>query len=214
MERPGSVWALVVAAGTGSRFGGLKQYERVGGRQVLDWSVQAARSAAQGVVVVVPPGDVGSDELADVGADAVVGGGVSRSGSVRAGLAAVPAHVDIIVVHDAARPVATPALFGRVVKAICAGADAAVPVVPVVDSVRHRNGFVVDRTELLAVQTPQAFRAAALRAAHISDGEATDDASLVEAAGGRLVVVDGERWNVKITERSDLAVVTALLAAR
>jgi 2-C-methyl-D-erythritol 4-phosphate cytidylyltransferase len=198
-----TVWAVVVAAGTGSRFGGPKQYEQVAGRRILDWSLDAARSIADGVVLVVPAHLAAQ---AEAGADAVVAGGASRSASVRAGLAAVPADAEVVVVHDAARPAARPALFESVVAAVLAGADAAIPGVPLVDTVKRVAGGVVvetlDRTALVAVQTPQAFRAEVLREA---DGEATDDAALVEAAGGRVVVVPGDPANLKVTEPADLA---------
>ena len=133
----------------------------------------------------------------------MVAGGASRSDSVRAGLAAVPDTAAVIVVHDAARPAAGPELFRAVVAAVRAGADAAVPGVPVVDSLRRRSGGVVDRDEVVAVQTPQAFAAAALRAAHAAGGDASDDATLVERAGGRVVVVEGDPANVKLTHPAD-----------
>ena len=133
---------------------------------------------------------------------------------MRAGLAAVPEAAEVIVVHDAARPLASEALFAAVVGAVRDGADAAVPGVPVTDTLRRRGGGLVDRDELVAVQTPQAFAADRLRAVHATEPEATDDASLVEAAGGRVVVVDGEPANRKITEPADLAVAAALLEER
>jgi 2-C-methyl-D-erythritol 4-phosphate cytidylyltransferase len=204
----GPVWVIVVAAGSGSRFGGPKQYERLGGRRVLDWSIEAARTVADGIVVVVAPEHAGETEL---GVDAVVAGGATRSGSVRAGLAAVPAEADVVVVHDGARPLAGGALFRTVVAAVRDGAAAALPAVAVVDSLRHRSGGAVDRADLVAVQTPQAFAAATLRAAHDGEPEATDDASLVESAGGKVVVVDGSPANVKITHPADLVVAEAML---
>jgi 2-C-methyl-D-erythritol 4-phosphate cytidylyltransferase len=219
----GRVWVVVVAAGSGRRFGGAKQYQPLAGRRVLDWSLAAARSAVGGgdaasgggrdggVVLVVAPGREGDDEPA---ADAVVAGATTRSGSVRAGLARVPDDADVIVVHDGARPLADADLFAAVVRAVHEGADAALPGVPVADTLRSRDGGVVDREGVVAVQTPQAFRAAALRAAHATATEATDDASLVEAAGGKVVVVDGSPSNVKITRPADLVVAEALLRAR
>jgi 2-C-methyl-D-erythritol 4-phosphate cytidylyltransferase len=211
MQGPGGeTWTIVVAAGQGSRFGGAKQYETVAGRRVLDWSVRAARSVSAGVVLVVPPEATSTAEPA---VDIVVAGGATRSESVRAGLRAVPAEAGVVLVHDAARPLATADLFDRVVDAVLAGADAAVPVVAVVDSLRSRDGRPVDRDQLVAVQTPQGFRAEALRAAHVGSPEASDDAALVEATGGRLVVVDGERTNLKVTERTDLLLAAALLEA-
>jgi 2-C-methyl-D-erythritol 4-phosphate cytidylyltransferase len=205
------VWAIVVAAGSGRRFGGAKQYRPLGGRRVLDWSVDAARTTADGVVLVVAPAELDRPEPA---ADAVVAGADSRSGSVRAGLAAVPDDAEVVVVHDAARPLAGAEVFAAAVAAVRAGADAAVPVVPVADTLRSVEGGVVDRDGLLAVQTPQAFRAGALRAAHAAGGEATDDASLVEADGGKVVVVDGSPDNLKVTRPTDLVVAEALLRAR
>jgi 2-C-methyl-D-erythritol 4-phosphate cytidylyltransferase len=207
----GSVWAIVVAAGSGSRFGAPKQFEPLGGRRVLDWSLEAARTVANGIVVVLPASVVAAGEPE---ADAVAGGGGTRSASVRAGLAHVPGDAEVVVVHDGARPLAGSDLFAAVVAAVRAGADAAVPGVPLADTLRWRTGGVVDRDGLVAVQTPQAFRPAALRAAHEGDPEATDDASLVEAAGGKVVVVDGSPLNLKITNPSDLTVAEALLRAR
>ena len=204
----GSVWTIVVAAGSGSRFGRPKQYQPLGGRRVLDWSLRAARAASDGVVLVVPPENA-DDTEAEV--DQVVPGDASRSGSVRAGLDAVPADAEVVVVHDGARPLATTDLFATVVTAVRRGAAAAVPAVPVTDTIRSRTGGVVDRTDLLMVQTPQAFRAADLRAAHASGREATDDASLVEACGGVVNLVPGAATNLKITYPTDLLVAEALL---
>lgn len=204
----GEVWAIVVAAGAGLRFGGPKQFELIAGRRVLDWSLAAARAACDQVVAVLPP-----DHL-DAGA---VAGGATRSASVRAGLAAVPDRAEVVVVHDAARPLASPALFMRVVAAVRAGADAAIPVVGVADTIKRVAGNRVvetlDRSTLVSVQTPQAFRTAALRRAHAGDPEATDDAGLVEALGGTVVTVSGYARNLKITSPDDLLVAAALLAA-
>lgn len=204
----GPVWTVVVAGGGGSRFGGAKQYVEVAGRRVIDWSLAAARAVSTGVVAVVPPADV---DLDLPGADTVVAGGATRSASVRAGLAAVPSDAGVVVVHDAARPAAGTALFEAVVAAVRAGADGAVPGVPVVDSLRWRAGGAVDRDALVAVQTPQAFAAAALRAAHAGGADASDDATLVEAGGGTVVVVEGDTGNVKLTHPSDLDVVARRL---
>ena len=202
-----TVWAIVVAAGTGSRFGGAKQFEQLGGDRVVDRAVAASRAVADGVVVVVPAERTDDTSLRATGS-ILAAGGSTRSGSVRAGLAAVPAEADIVVVHDAARPYATGALFEAVVAAVRAGADGAVPGMAVSDTVKRvHDGRVVetlDRSELVAVQTPQAFAAAVLRRAHAGGGDATDDAALVEAAGGRVTVVPGEAANAKITRRSDL----------
>ena len=205
------MWAIVVAGGSGTRFGGPKQYAPLAGRRVLDWSVDAARSVAHGVVLVGPAADAGGDEPA---VDAVVAGGTTRSESVRAGLAAVPEGAEVILVHDAARPLGTHALFRSVTDAVLAGADVAVPVVSVVDTITDAAGDVVDRATLRAVQTPQGFAARALRTMHATRPEATDDASLVVGGGGRLRHVQGERWNLKITEPDDVVVAETLLEQR
>lgn len=204
------VWVVVVAAGSGRRFGGPKQYEPLAGRRVIDWSIAAARTVADGVVVVVPPESL-TDEPA---ADAVVSGGATRSASVRAGLAAVPDDAAVVLVHDAARPMASHALFRSVVDAVLAGVDVAIPVTAMTDSVCDHAGLPVDRDEFRTVQTPQGFRADALRRVHAAAPEATDDASLVIGAGGRLRMVQGERWNLKITEPDDLAVAALFLEQR
>jgi 2-C-methyl-D-erythritol 4-phosphate cytidylyltransferase len=195
------VWTVVVAGGGGSRYGGPKQYEQLGAGRVLDLAVATARRASDGVVVVVP--------AADAPSEGAVAGGSTRSESVRNGLAAVPPEATIVCVHDAARPLASSALFAAVVDAVCAGADAVVPAVPVTDTVKvvDERGTVVatpDRATLVAVQTPQGFRASVLRRAHAGGGDGTDDAALVERAGGRVVTVPGEPWNRKITEPDDL----------
>ncbi len=192
----------MVAGGTGSRFGGAKQYEQLGARRVIDHAVETARAVSDGVVLVVPPGDVESE--------GGVAGGATRSESVRAGLAAVPPDATIICVHDAARPFASSRLFADVIAAVAAGADGAIPGMPVTDTIKRidADNVVVEtppRAALVAVQTPQAFRATVLRAAHAGGREATDDAALVEDCGGRVVVVAGELTNRKITHLDDLA---------
>ena len=196
------MWTIVVAGGNGRRFGGPKQYEMLGGRRVLDWSVAAATAAGAGVVIVVP--------ASDAEREGGVAGGASRSESVRAGLAHVPADATIVCVHDGARPFAGAELFQRVIAAVAAGADGAIPGVPVTDTIKQiaADGTVVhtpSRAELTAVQTPQAFRAGVLRAAHAKARDATDDAALVETGGGRVVVVAGNPTNRKITDLDDLS---------
>jgi 2-C-methyl-D-erythritol 4-phosphate cytidylyltransferase len=215
VSAPVPVWTIVVAAGSGTRFGRAKQYERLGDKRVLDWALDAARSVSEGVVLVVPPD---SAVRREPGVEAVVPGGVTRSGSVRAGLAAVPGEADVILVHDAARPLAPIALFEAVVAAVLGGASCAIPGVAVSSTVKRVAGErvveTVDRSDLIEVQTPQGFSAAALRAAHANEPDATDDAALIEAAGGSVVVVAGDPANVKVTHPHDLAVVRALLDER
>lgn len=205
------VWGIVVAAGGGTRFGGVKQVEPLGASRVVDRAVAAAVRGCDEVIVVVPAGV----DWRWPGVRTVTGG-ATRSASVRAGLAAVPPDADVVVVHDAARPLASRALFDAVVAAVRAGADAAVPGVPVPDTVKQVRGGVVvatlPRESLVLVQTPQAFRADALRAAHGASPEGTDDAAVVEASGGRVVVVAGEPTNFKITTPDDLARARSIVA--
>ncbi|MEZ5171736.1 MAG: 2-C-methyl-D-erythritol 4-phosphate cytidylyltransferase [Acidimicrobiia bacterium] len=204
------IWAIVVAAGRGDRFGSAKQFLELAGRRVVDRAVDAV-TAADGVVVVLPDGRAWDGPDVAV----TVPGGATRSDSVRCGLEAVPADADVIVVHDAARAVARPVLFDRVVAAVRNGADAAVPGVTPADTVKRvRDGVVaetLDRSDLVLSQTPQAFRAALLRAAHEGEPRATDDAALVEAVGGVVTVVTGDPANIKLTTESDLAVADALV---
>jgi 2-C-methyl-D-erythritol 4-phosphate cytidylyltransferase len=198
---------IVVAGGAGRRFGGAKQFIDLAGRSVLERSVATARTLTSHVVVVVPAASLDASSI-ECGAELAVAGGADRAASVRAGLAAVPERAEVIVVHDAARPLATPSLFAAVVDALAAGAAGAVPALDVIDTIKRvRSGLVVetlDRSELVAIQTPQAFTATALRAAHASGRSATDDAALVESDGAPVVVVAGEVRNIKITDPRDL----------
>ncbi len=213
------VWAIVVAGGSGRRFGRLKQFEVLAGRTVVERSVEACRPAAAGVVLVVPGG---ANFEFDYGADVVVEGGDTRAESVRNGLTVVPHEADVIVVHDAARPLASSQLFGAVVAAVAQpGVDGAIPGLPVSDTIKAieiRDGVAFvestpDRSTLVAVQTPQAFAADVLRRAHAGGADATDDAALVEALGGTVRVVEGEPRNMKITTPADLRTAEHLLEA-
>jgi 2-C-methyl-D-erythritol 4-phosphate cytidylyltransferase len=202
----------------------MKQFSLLGGRPVLDWAVAACRPCSAGVVLVLPT-DPDPELEAAVGvpdADVVVTGGATRADSVRHGLAAVPDDAEVVVVHDAARPLASTALFAAVIAAVTdAGADGAVPGVPPSDTIKtvDESGRVtstLDRAALVAVQTPQAFRASVLRQAHAAPlpAVATDDAMLVEAMGGTVLVVPGEPHNLKITDPDDLAAAERHLAER
>jgi 2-C-methyl-D-erythritol 4-phosphate cytidylyltransferase len=207
-----SVAAVVVAAGRGTRFGGAKQFALLDGETVATRSVAQARLVADLVIVVVPEGYEGDGE----GADVIVTGGASRAASVRCGLAEC-GDATIVIVHDAARPLASAELFRAVVTAIEDGADAAIPGLTLTDTVKRVTSkddvtTVVEtlaREELVAVQTPQAFRREVLERAHAKGGDATDDAGLVEALGALVVVIPGETTNVKITHLGDLEVLGA-----
>ncbi|MGZ6544741.1 MAG: 2-C-methyl-D-erythritol 4-phosphate cytidylyltransferase [Actinomycetota bacterium] len=228
MEAAGAV-AVVVAAGSGTRLGGRepKALLTIGGRPLVVIAVERAVASASisGVVVVAPPGyeDAVRDALGtSTGSAVVVTGGATRQRSVSAGMDAVDAGADVVVVHDAARPFASAALFAAVVEAVRAGADAAVPVLPLVDTVKRvREGTVVGtepRDELALAQTPQACRARLLRDGLAKADEAgldfTDDVGLLEWAGASIRTVAGEPGNFKITTPEDLARADRILGDR
>ena len=210
----GSVWTIVVAAGSGSRFGAPKQFLDLGGVRVVDRSIRTAARHSDGVVVVTPSEPVEGARAVSA-PDGVafhsVPGADTRAGSVRRGLSAVPDDAAVILVHDAARPLASDAVYERVIAAVRDGADAVTPAVAIADTLRRRSGGVVDRDDVVAVQTPQGFAAGALRRAHESGEEATDDVTVVENHGGTVVVVDGDRRNLKLTTPLDMDVASLLL---
>src|SRR5919204_2138659 len=210
-----AVVGIVPAAGSGERLGasGPKAFAMCGGRSLLDWSLDVLRAVCDRVVVAVPAGY-------EDGADRVVGG-AWRSESVRLALAAAP-EATVAVVHDAARPLITRELVERCVDGL-SGWDGAGPAAAVSDTIKEADpsGRVVrtlDRSALWAIQTPQVFRADVLRRALDVDDDvlasATDDASLVEAAGGSVRVVEAPAENIKVTRPVDLALAEALLRAR
>ena len=207
-----TVWGIVVAGGRGSRFGAAKQFARLGGATVIERSIAAAARVCDGVVVALPP----ESRWQPAPPVVAVAGGATRADSVRAALGAVPADADVVVVHDAARPLASPLLFAAVIAAVRAGADAAVPAIAVTDTVKRVEGDrvieTVPRDGLVVVQTPQAFRAEALRRAHADGSDASDDAMLVERSGGVVTIVAGETRNLKITVPDDLELAARMLA--
>jgi 2-C-methyl-D-erythritol 4-phosphate cytidylyltransferase len=228
-DRSNQVAAIVPAAGRGERLGPgtPKALRLLGGVPLL---VHAVRSLAAArlvdlVVVAAPPDQVVAVRalLADHHTGAalqVVPGGATRPESVRAALAALPDTIGVVLVHDAARPLAPVELVDAVAAAVRAGADAVVPGLPVTDTVKRVDGDVVtetvDRTALRSVQTPQGFRRAVLEEAHLdlSDGGSTDDAGLVERAGYPVVVVPGAEEAFKVTRPLDLVLAEAVLARR
>jgi 2-C-methyl-D-erythritol 4-phosphate cytidylyltransferase len=209
--------ALLVAAGSGERLGAgrPKAFVEVAGRLMIDWSLVALRDAGiEDVVVAVPPGHDPPEGCIGVA------GGATRSESVRAALAAAPPGD--VVVHDAARPLVTPDLFVTALDAL-SDTDCAVAAAPVTDTVKEagEDRFVtgtLDRSRLWAIQTPQAFRRAALeRALDVGDellAQATDDAWLVERTGGTVRVVESTPANLKVTTPHDLRIAELLLADR
>lgn len=204
-------WGVVVAGGAGSRFGRRKQFEPMRGRRVIDWSIDALASTCAGLVVVVPAdrADDGFD-----GATTVVAGGDDRAASVRAGLDRLPDEATHVLVHDGARPLVSKAVVQRVLDALADGAVGVVPVVGVSDSLRTIDSRPVDRSGFVAVQTPQGFEVATLRAAHAAGRPATDDATLLHELGLEVTHVEGDVTNIKITEPHDLTVAEALFDAR
>jgi 2-C-methyl-D-erythritol 4-phosphate cytidylyltransferase len=191
-----------------------KAFVPLAGRPLVEWSVAVLQEVCNRVVVAVPPGY-------ESGADRVLGG-ASRSASVRAALAAAP-EASVAVVHDAARPLVTCELVERCLAALERGFDGAVAAARMTDTVKEADpeGRVVrtlDRSSLWAIQTPQAFRADALREALQAEeallAAATDDASLVEAAGGSVCVVEAPLENLKVTRPLDLELAEGLLRAR
>jgi 2-C-methyl-D-erythritol 4-phosphate cytidylyltransferase len=219
-----SVWAIVAAAGRGDRLGAdvPKAFVRLGGRVLLAESLERLdRSPRVDAIVVTAPPEweepaiLLAEELAADKVVSVVTGGGTRGASVAAGLAEVGDDAEAVLVHDAARPLVTDAVVERLLGALGAGWDGAVPGLPVADTVKRvEDGRVVEtleRSALAAVQTPQAFRADVLRAAYAAGGDATDCAALVEAQGGRVTVVEGDPRLVKITTRGDLELVESWL---
>jgi 2-C-methyl-D-erythritol 4-phosphate cytidylyltransferase len=217
--------ALLVAAGSGERLGAgrPKAFVVLAGHPMVEWSLAALRAApsVERVVVAVPPGARHAGAIAHDAELAVVEGGPVRSASVANALAAA-GDADEVVVHDAARPL----LSAELVEATLAeldDADAAIAAAPLTDTVKEASpdrwvAGTLDRTRLWAVQTPQAFRRAALESALAVPDEvlagATDDAWLVERAGGRVRVVESSAANVKITTPYDLRLAEWLLSER
>jgi 2-C-methyl-D-erythritol 4-phosphate cytidylyltransferase len=211
--------ALLAAAGSGERLGseGPKAFVVVAGRPLIEWSLEALRAVPEieRIVIALPPGVEAPEGT--VGVE----GGKERSHSVRNALEAA-GDGDPVLVHDAARPMLTAELAARCLGAL-AGADAAIAAARVTDTTKEAgpDGIVtrtLDRSRLWAVQTPQVFRRATLEAAlrqpDSALAAATDDASLVEAVGGRVRVVEAPRENLKVTTPVDLRVAELLLASR
>jgi 2-C-methyl-D-erythritol 4-phosphate cytidylyltransferase len=217
-----SVWAILVAAGSGDRLGAgrPKAFVRLGERVLLAEPLERLESSdwVDAIVVAAPPeweepAILLAEELGAGKVNTVVTGGATRAESVRIALAEVPDDAAVVLVHDAARPLLPEEVLERLLQKLNEGFDGAVPGLPVVDTVKRvERGAVVEtlaRDGLVAVQTPQAFVAPVLRAAVA--GEGTDCASLVEAKGGRIGVVDGDPRLLKVTTAADLDLVASWL---
>lgn len=200
-----TAWGIVVAAGTGSRFGQPKHALLLQGRPLWEWARHSLLEGGVSDVVVV---------------GSVLGGipgGRRRRDSVAAGLGMVPESIEAVVIHDAARPLADPALVVRVLRRLAVGDVAGVvPGVPVRDTLKRveedRVLATIDRDDLISVQTPQAFVTAALRAAHAADdADASDDAALLERAGSSVAWVAGDPGNLKVTYPGDLRILEAMI---
>ncbi len=223
-------FAVIAAAGLGERMGGgAPKFEaELAGRPLVVYSLEAmqAASSVDSIALVVP-----ADRVADWRVSphleriskltSIVAGGESRRDSVWNGMQAAPGVPEVVVVHDAARPLVTPALVDRACL-IPEGFDGTVAAVPLTDTVKEVEGEVIvatpDRGRLVAVQTPQAFRFACLKRAHEQAARegfvGTDDAALVERAGGRVAVIEGSRDNIKVTFPEDLERARAILERR
>ncbi len=214
---------MIAAAGSGDRLGagGPKALVQLGGRPLLAWVLDAFRAVSRvgSIVVAAPPGE--EERVAEELGVEAVRGGEHRSESVRAALELVEG--DIAVVHDAARPLVTPELIDRVLALLAerGSADAVVAAAPVTDTIKEAGGDRIverslDRSHLWAVQTPQAFRVEALRRAldRADLSTASDDAMLIERAGGEVLICEAPPENLKVTTPLDLAVAEQLLRDR
>jgi 2-C-methyl-D-erythritol 4-phosphate cytidylyltransferase/2-C-methyl-D-erythritol 2,4-cyclodiphosphate synthase len=213
--------SIIVAAGSGSRAGGDKQWRALGGKPVLRWSIEALLEAGSvDVVVVLTPGseDRAAKALSGLTNWRAVDGGALRADSVCAGLSALACAADQpVLVHDAARPILSRSVIDRLLAAL-ADADGAIPALPVADSLRRgengRMGGVVERDNLWRAQTPQAFRRGVIEAAYVAwtgPDVPTDDAVVVERNGGRVALVAGDPRLMKLTYPEDFTMAEALI---
>jgi 2-C-methyl-D-erythritol 4-phosphate cytidylyltransferase len=205
---------ILLAGGSGARFGAPKQFEVVAGRRLVDRAADVASEACDDVVVVLPAGAGWSGPPVT----ALVEGGTSRAASVRSGLRAVPEGTDVIVVHDAAHPLASADLHRAVIEAVRAGAAAASPFLPVAESLVRRDGDVavaaVPKDGVGLSQTPHAFRAEVLRSLHAEGPETSDEVTLLLTRGEGVALVPGDPMNIHVTTKAELAMAAALLGER
>ena len=207
----GETWALVLAAGSGRRFGGLKQLSPLGEARVIDHVVATAIAACDRVALVLPAGlDWDGDPV-----DALATGGATHLASTRAGLAAIPGTATTIVIVAASHPLAGVALYRATIDAVAAGADCAVPIGGFPDAIKRLDGDrvvgTVDRTDLGHSQSPSAYRAELLRRALADEGETAEEVEQMERMGARVIAVPGEPTNLHIATVRDLEMAEALL---
>lgn len=208
------VWALVLAGGSGLRFGGRpKQFEPVGGIRMIDRTVAAARRTCSGVTVVLPPGLGWDGEPVD----ALAVGGDHQSESLRAGLATVPDAAAVVVVCDPAHPLAADRLFVDVIDAVRRGAAGAVPVVPILEVVQRveagRVVATIPKNDLVLTQSPQAFDAAVLREVHADRPRPVENSGLLVERGHRVDTVPGDPANLHVTTPEELAILDRIASA-
>lgn len=204
------VWAIVLAGGTGTRYGRLKQLEELAGTRLVDRTVAAAHRTCDRVALVLPPGVGWDGEPVDL----LAAGGDHQSASLRNALAAVPGTATVLVLADPAHPLAADRLFTDTIDAVRAGADGAVPVVPMLEVVARVVDDVVVETlpkdGTWLAQSPQAFRAGVLRAAHADAPRPVENSGLLAALGHRVVTVPGDPANLHVATAEDLDVVRRL----
>jgi 2-C-methyl-D-erythritol 4-phosphate cytidylyltransferase len=221
------VAAILLAAGVGVRLGSSvpKAFHQVNDQTLLEHVLPrfVDHPSVRDVVVVVPATLLDrAREVTSGSGCVVIAGGITRLDSVRAGLAVLRPDIEAVLVHDVARAFVPTEVIERVVQALVDGADAVVPAVPVIDTIKAVESTdagelvvdTLDRSMLRAIQTPQGFRRAALADAHSRPSEVTDDARLIELAGGTVVVVPGADEAFKVTRPWDLLIAEALLARR
>lgn len=209
---PGHVAAIIAAAGSGLRFGAdlPKALIQLGDKTLIEHAVAAISPAVDQVIVTTPASYLSEFQRLLGDAVTVVVGGQTRSESIRAGLAAVSDNTKYVLIHDAARALASTELTSRILSALQKGEVAVIPGVPQVDTIKNvdASGYVIStliRADLRNIQTPQGFELAVLKKAHATNSESTDDATLVESAGFKVLVIAGEERALKITTPADLA---------
>lgn len=213
-----SIAAIIVAAGRGERAGkGVpKQRRPLLGRPVFLWSVQAceAHSDIDQTILVVPPGEQDTYQLACPDGTIIVAGGQTRTESVQAGLAACAQETtERVLIHDAARPGLSSEMISNLIRAL-SDADAAAPALKIIDALKRTQGLIIkdiDRENLFRVQTPQAFKFDRIKSALSTPGNYVDDLAAIEATGGRVSLIPGDERLAKITYPEDIATLERLL---